>query len=414
MGLQDASDAEGERLRRRLSKEETDTAELVGEFDFTVLENFSSGATRTELPSWDADQRCSPLPTKKKKTCQPKGIDGSVNGEFAVLTDDEVLSKTAQEKKKMQKVADSTWINKGRRFTTALGHPASLDMSTRSLKLARCSCLVSFFRSVRKVSAAKEGALPREIFYPASTYSGMYWALQRMYKAEFQEHYYLVEERERPPIIEWGTDADLMAIVNPVITVEMKMTNTKLGEAIHDHEIQTLPVNTFKQLKSSGVFSIKHGKGINNLLTYQMQVYHGIRGGSHLHKLKEKADFNIGTDAIMNERFAKLSDAYTNKTWEPTVKVPQQKRDSPPAYEVKDNQMACGVFVVKTNPGKPVPDKIFLHPIPTKQLPTGWETAPFGSIQLFHRIPLGYKAIQAIVPNWFSELEQRSRLGVKT
>ena len=89
VGLQDTSDAGGGRLRRRLSKEETDTAELVGEFDFAVLQKVSSGAMRTELPSWHADQRCSPQPKKKtKKTGEPKGIDGSVNGEFAVLTDE--------------------------------------------------------------------------------------------------------------------------------------------------------------------------------------------------------------------------------------------------------------------------------------------------------------------------------------
>ena len=143
---------------------------------------------RTELPSWDADQRSSPQPKKKKKkkTGQPKGVDGSVNDEFAVLTDNEVQLKTAQEKKKKQRVHDSAWINKWRHFATALGKTASLNMSTRALKLALCTRLVSFFRSVRMVSAAKEGALPRDIFYPASTYSGMYWALQRMYKAEYQ------------------------------------------------------------------------------------------------------------------------------------------------------------------------------------------------------------------------------------
>ena len=143
------------------------------------------------------------------------------------------------------------------------------------------------------------------------------------------------------------------------------MANEKLGEAIHDHEIQTLPVNTFQQLKSSGVFSMEHGAGINNLLTYQMQVYHGIRGGSHLHKLKEKADFNIGTDAIMNERFAKLSDAYTNKTWEPTVKVPQQKRESPPAYEVKDDHMVCAVFLLDTRSAQPSSKPILASRSPT-------------------------------------------------
>ena len=216
-----------------------------------------------------------------------------------------------------------------------------------------------------------------------------------------------------------------MAIVNPVITVEMKMANGKLGAAIHDHEIQTLPVNTFKQLQSSGVFTLKTGVGINNLLCYQMQVYHGTRGGSHLHKLKEKVDFHSGRDPIMHERYVKLSDVFTDKTWEPSVKVPQQKRECPPAYEVTDDPMVCGVFlienlhmvrptIVKTNPDKPVPDKLFLQPIPIKQLPAGWETAPFGSIKLFHPIPLGYNAIQAIVSNWFQELQQRSMLGVKS
>ena len=172
VGLRDVADAVGQERRRELSKEEMDTAELVGEFDFAVLDNFSTGAMRTELPSWHADQRSSPQPKKKKKkTGQPKGVDGNVNGEFAVLTDDEVQLKTAQEKKKKKKVADSTWINKWRRFTTALTQLASLDMSTRALKLALCARLVSFFCSVRKVSAAKERALPRDIFYPASTYS---------------------------------------------------------------------------------------------------------------------------------------------------------------------------------------------------------------------------------------------------
>jgi hypothetical protein len=181
--MRDDADAAGQQRKAALlSKEEMDTSELVGEFDFAVLEKMSSDAMRTELPSWDADQRSSPQPkNKKKKTGQPKSVDGSVNGEFAVLTDEDVQSKEAQEKKKKQKVADSTWINKWRRFTSALNQPASLDMSTRALKLALCSRLVSFFRSVRKVSAAKEGAVACDIFYPASTYSGMYWALQRMY-----------------------------------------------------------------------------------------------------------------------------------------------------------------------------------------------------------------------------------------
>ena len=422
----DDADAAGQQRKEALlSKEEIDTSVLVGEFDFTVLDHFSH-TMRTELPSWDADQRSSPQPKKKKKkTGQPKSVDGSVNGEFAVLTDEEVQSKEAQEKNKQQKVADSTWINKWRGFTSALNQPASLDMSTRVLKLALCSRLVSFFRSVRKVSAAKEGTLPRDIFYPASTYSGMYWALQRMYKAEYQEQYYLVEERDRPPIIDWGSDADLMAIVNPVITVEMKMANTRLGSAIHDHEIQTLPVNTFKQLQSSGVFTLKTGEGIDNLLCYQMQVYHGIRGGAHLHRLKASSDFHFGRDGIMDERFVKLSDTFVNKTWQPTVKDPKQKRECPPAYEVKEDPMVCGVFlvenlhmvrptIIKSNPEKQVPENLFLKPIPIRQLPKGWEKAPFGSIKLFHPIPMGNKSIAKIVPSWFSELYQRSMLGVKS
>ena len=427
--MQDAADAAGQqRTAALLSKEEIDTSELVGEFDFAVLDKVSRDEMRTELPSWDLDQRSSPLQKKNKsKTGQPKGVDcnqGIVEGEFAVLTSDEIQEKTAQEKKKKQRVHDSTWINKWGRFTSAIKQPATLDMSTRALKLALCQRLVSFFRSVRKVSAAKAGALPRDIYYPASTYAGMYWALQRMYKAEYQEQYYLVEERDRPPIIDWGSDADLMAIVNPVITVEMKMANTRLGSAIHDHEIQTLPVNTFKQLQSSGVFTLKTGEGINNLLCYQMQVYHGIRGGAHLHRLTS-SDFHYGRDAIMDERFVKLSDAFTNKTWEPTVKVPQQKRECPPAYEVKEDPMVCGVFlvenlhmvrptIIKSNPEKQVPENLFLKPIPIRQLPKGWEKAPFGSIKLFHPIPMGNKSIAKIVPSWFSELYQRSMLGVKS
>ena len=216
-----------------------------------------------------------------------------------------------------------------------------------------------------------------------------------------------------------------MAIVNPVITVEMKMANAKLGKAIHDHEIQTLPINTFKLLHDSGVFTIKHGMGINNLLAYQLQLYHGIRGGCHLHRLLVSGDFTFGRDAILGERFSKLSSEFVNKTWEPTVKVPKQKRECPPAYEVKNDRMVCGVFllenlhmvrptVVKSNPDKPVPDKLFLKPIPIKNLPFGWEKAPFGSIPLFYPIPLGYKSISALVPNWFSELDQRSMLGVNS
>ena len=135
VGLQDAADAEGGRMRSHLSAQESDTAELVGELDFAVLKkNSSEDPLRRELPSCDGDQRCSPQP--KKKTGKPKGIDGPVEGEFALLTDKEVELKTAQEKKKNQKVSDSTWINKWRRFTTALKHTPSLDMSTCVLKLA--------------------------------------------------------------------------------------------------------------------------------------------------------------------------------------------------------------------------------------------------------------------------------------
>ena len=62
------------------------------------------------------------------------------------------------------------------------------------------------------MSTAKEGDEAADIFYPATAYSGMYWALQMMYKAEYQKQYFLVEERLRPPIIDWGTDADLMLL----------------------------------------------------------------------------------------------------------------------------------------------------------------------------------------------------------
>ena len=112
VGLRDAADAAGQQRKAALlSKEEMDTSKLVGEFDFAVLDNFTSDAMRTELPSWDADQRSSPK--KKKKTGQPKSVDGSVNGEFAVLTDEDIQSKEAQEKKKKQGYADSTWVKSG-------------------------------------------------------------------------------------------------------------------------------------------------------------------------------------------------------------------------------------------------------------------------------------------------------------
>ena len=319
------------------------------------------------------------------------------------------------------KERDSTWGSKWHRWARVMGINGEMDMSTQPLKLEVCGNLKTFMRSIRKCSASPS-ANPSEIYYPPKSYAGSYWALGRLYREQYFERWGNTDEKDRPPMVEWSKDRDLSLIVKPAIAAEMQMVIEKLGNSIHDNEVETLPIDTADRFfnPSAGIMNHITGEGVNNLLAWQNLLLHGVRGYSSLHQLEYPSSYDLKFDPMLNTDTITLSEYESNKTFKPSVECPSAKREMPVAFAIPDDPLRCGVFTIKNlagarpkciksgkKKGHPCPPNLFLRPIPEArlaQLHPDYKSAPFGSIVLFEAKPLGEKSIGAFVSSWCGKL----------
>ena len=189
----------------------------------------------------------------------------------------------------------------------------------------------------------------------------------------------------------------------------------KLGSLLNLNAVSTFPLDYVERLIDLGKFNVKTGEGINNILLWQMMVYHGNRGLKSLHDLNYPASFEKKFDPILNCDYMVMSSYQTNKTWKPSVKDPVNKREPPPAFAIPGDRIRCGVSLlyelgsvrpskIKTRPNDAVPTNLFLRPIPVDHLPEGRRDAPFGSIELFYPVPMGNESIGKMVKGWAMDL----------
>lgn len=50
---------------------------------------------------------------------------------------------------------------------------------------------------------------------------------------------------------------------------------------------------------------------------------------------------------MLNEKTAELSEWQVNKTFKPTVKCPPQQREMPVAYDIADNPVLSGTYLLE-------------------------------------------------------------------
>ena len=226
------------------------------------------------------------------------------------------------------KERDGTWGSKWHRWATKMGINGEMDMSTQPLKLEVCNNLKTFMRAIRKCSASPS-ANPSEIYYPPKSYAGCYWALGRLYREQYFERWGNTDEKDRPPMVECSKDRDLSLIMKLVIAAEMQTVIEKLGNSIHDNEVETLPIDTADRFfnPSAGIMNHITGEGVNNLLAWQNLLLHGVRGYSSLHQLEYPSSYDLKFDPMLNMDTITLSEYESNKTFKPSVECPSAKRE---------------------------------------------------------------------------------------
>ena len=186
-------------------------------------------------------------------------------------------------------------------------------------------------------------------------------------------------------------------------------------KAMEPKKTITFPDHLTLKLKTARILSFDDGEAYNSVGVFQGMVYHGVRGAKSLHMLCLDS-FDLDYDGVLDLEEAHLWKWHMTKTFKPTLLVPVDKRVVPPAYELKDDPVMCGVtylkkvrdvrpLVNKSNPGRDVPRSLFLTPIPRGQLafdPMSGKVRP--EQVMFRPVPLGVHSISKIVPQWMDRL----------
>ena len=133
-----------------------------------------------------------------------------------------------------------------------------------------------------------------------------------------------------------------MRIPLPCTWTRLEMAQDALGEAIHDNEVAALPTDCAKSLCRKGMFGLRTGWQINDMLVYECMVYHDCRGHSGLHELRHPASFSVKTDGMLQEKLCVLSKWQLNKTFKPNVAHDTRCRQLQADHDVQARQQEAG------------------------------------------------------------------------